>query len=74
MEENIFDAPLMYDGVSEEDYGKEPDESLFPPKVSLAMAYVPYQNFENIYDDRKALERGTLFASLDLPFAGGKRQ
>ena len=50
-----------------------PVESSFPAHVSLAMAYVHYQRFENLYDEDKALERGTLFKDLDLPFYGGKR-
>lgn len=50
-----------------------PDESTFPPRVSLAMMYVPYQRFEKLYPDEKALERGTLFEELDMPFYGGKR-
>ena len=49
-----------------------PDESSFPAKISLAMMYVPYQRFENLYDAEKALESGTLFADLNLPFYGGK--
>ena len=47
-------------------------ESSFPAKVSLAMMYVPYQRFERLYGEEKALERGTLFEELDLPFYGGK--
>ena len=50
-----------------------PQESSFPAKVSLAMMYVPYQRFEKLYDEEKALSRGTLFEELDLPFYGGKR-
>ena len=49
------------------------EESTFPPKVSLAMMYVPFQRFERIYNEEKALSRGTLFEELDLPFYGGKR-
>ncbi|MBO4278122.1 MAG: spore coat associated protein CotJA [Clostridia bacterium] len=49
------------------------EETAFPQKVSLAMGYVPYQRFENLYDESKALTRGTLFACLDLPFYGGGR-
>ena len=49
------------------------EESSFPAHISLAMAYVPFQRFENLYNDEKALDRGTLFAELDLPFYGGKR-
>lgn len=36
----------------------------------LAMAYAPLQNFEGLYDLDKALERGTIFSALDLPFEG----
>ncbi len=39
-------------------------------KCSLAMAYVPWQRWETLYDDEKALERGTAFPSLDFPFLG----
>ena len=46
----------------------------FPSRISLAMSYVPYQRFENLYDGEKALARGTLFACLDLPFHGGKER
>ena len=39
-------------------------------KCSLAMAYVPWQKWENMYDDEMALEMGTAFPSLNLPFCG----
>ena len=34
----------------------------------LAMAYVPWQEWEMIYEDEVALTRGTLFEALDLPW------
>ena len=37
----------------------------------LAMAYVPRQSFENLYDPADALECGTLFKDLCLSFGGG---
>ncbi len=37
---------------------------------SLAMVYSPMQSFENRYEPSKALQRGTLFADLDLPLEG----
>ena len=36
--------------------------------MPLAMAYVPWQKFEDLYDPDTALSRGTVFPSLDLPF------
>ncbi len=38
--------------------------------MPLAMAYVPWHGFEDLYDVNTALERGTVFPALDLPFCG----
>lgn len=40
---------------------------------SLAMAYVPWQKWRNIYEADKGLCVGTIFAELNKPFEGGKR-
>ena len=40
----------------------------------LAMVYSPYQHFREIYTPDTALDRGTLFSELDLPFEGGNRR
>ncbi len=34
----------------------------------LAMVYAARQEFRNLYDCAQGLERGTIFAELDLPF------
>lgn len=47
--------------------------SRFPAETPLAMAYVPFQQWGEIYDEDKALCQGTLFPELDLPFKGGTR-
>lgn len=36
----------------------------------LASVFAPLQDFTNIYDLDMALEQGTMFAELDLPFMG----
>ena len=38
--------------------------------LPVAMAYVPMQRFEGLYDMLTALSRGTLFQELDKPFEG----
>ena len=38
----------------------------------LAMVYSPYQVFRETYTPDTALQRGTLFSELDLPFEGHK--
>ncbi|MEG1448681.1 MAG: spore coat associated protein CotJA [Oscillospiraceae bacterium] len=38
--------------------------------VSLAMAYVKWQTFGDVYDPQLAFTRGTIFPALDLPFIG----
>ena len=40
----------------------------------LAMAYVPYQKFEELNEPAKALECGTLFQALYKPFYGQRRR
>ena len=37
---------------------------------AIAMAYVPWQQFRNLYDLDRALQAGTIFAELDKPFTG----
>jgi hypothetical protein len=41
-----------------------------PDCLPLAMAYVPMQKWQKIYDPDLAICRGTLFEQLDLPFLG----
>lgn len=36
----------------------------------LAMVYSPLQKFDNLFDIDTALNKGTLFCELDLPFMG----
>lgn len=36
----------------------------------IAMAYVPWQKFHNLYEPERALCRGTMFQDLDLEFLG----
>lgn len=38
--------------------------------ITLAMAYVPMQEFTDIYEPEQGFSRGTIFAELDLPFMG----
>lgn len=38
----------------------------------LAMAYVPMQQFDDMYDPAEGHAVGTLFRALDKPFRGGK--
>ena len=39
--------------------------------VSLAMGYVPVQEFKNLYNCAEALSKGTLFAELNMPVCNG---
>ena len=47
-------------------------QGTFPAKLSLAMAYVPYQYWEEPMSAKDALEAGTVFPSLVKPFLMGK--
>ena len=54
--------------------------TLTPPEVFpacngnfvLAMARVPMQQWESVYEPNTALLRGTLFPALDLPYVATK--
>lgn len=39
-------------------------------QLPLAMSYVPMQMWNGTYDGCKALQQGTIFPELDLPFCG----
>lgn len=38
--------------------------------MPLAMAYVPWQTWRNLYEAEKGFRRGTIFEELDKPFRG----
>lgn len=48
------------------------DPTPLPKDYVVAMAYVPYQQFNTIYPAEKALDTGTAFPELDKPFYGRK--
>lgn len=57
----------MQEGFEMQDYLYENDIDKFP----IAMAYVPWQKFDRMYDDlEKAYCAGTIFPELDKPFEG----
>lgn len=41
---------------------------------TLAMASVPMQKFENLYDAETGFCKGTIFMGLDKPFTGGNKK
>jgi hypothetical protein len=40
------------------------------PSIALAMAYVPFQEFDTTYTAEVGFDRGTVFPQLDQPFLG----
>lgn len=49
------------------------DRSTLPRNPVLAMAYVPFQQWSEVYSAEKGLCSGTIFPCLDLPFVGCMR-
>lgn len=47
---------------------------VFPKEISAAMAYVPFQQWCDVYQCEKALCQGTVFPILDLPFMGVRQR
>ncbi|MBQ8683354.1 MAG: spore coat associated protein CotJA [Clostridia bacterium] len=42
----------------------------FPSDAALAIAYVRWQELEDVYEPEMALKHGTLFPCLNKPFYG----
>ena len=42
----------------------------FPCDAALAIAYVRWQELEEVYEPEAALKHGTLFPSMNKPFYG----
>ena len=42
----------------------------FPADPAYAIAYVRWQELNNVYEPEEALKQGTLFPTLDKPFYG----
>ena len=40
-----------------------------PDNPMYAIAYVPYSEFKDLYSVCKAIDRGTMFKVLDIPFS-----
>lgn len=58
---NEASCPMDASRLNENDLGKLP----------LAMAYVPWQRFDRMYDDlEKGYCNGTVFPELNKPFTG----
>ena len=53
---------------------KQEKEVLKLDSMPLAMAYVPWQKWQNIYNRQAALKNGTLFEELNKPFKGGQKR
>ena len=49
-------------------------DAMYLGSLPLASAYIPYQQWKTTYTLEAALQRGTIFPELDLPFEGGMRK
>lgn len=60
-------------GEGRSDGMRQQSSCMLSPDCPLAIAYIPWQAFEQLYDECKAFTLGTAFPSLFKPFmAGGK--
>lgn len=57
-------------GTVEKPCGCMADGAYDRSEFVVAMAYVPWQHFNTVYEPDKALEVGTIFPELDKPFLG----
>ena len=68
----IFYSPFLISNLQGDLMNKNPQtkESIPAGLLSLAMAFVPTQEFDTPYDPVLAFSRGTIFPALDKPFLG----
>lgn len=68
---DMLSPPLRFHA---EEMEKKPvsDKEKPKPAQQLAMAYVPSQAWEDLFEPDEALQQGTLFRQLWLPFEGGR--
>ncbi len=45
-----------------------------PAMPVVAMAYIPFQQYNSVYAPEKGFEMGTIFPELDKPFLGGRQK
>ncbi len=69
MDYSYFDVMKMRRAAAYPQQNIQPEyiSGRFPAETPLAMAYVPFQTFEKVYEAEQALNRGTLFPELDFP-------
>jgi hypothetical protein len=67
-----FYTDTVYGQYLRENPGNAPNDNnnMDMGGLALAMAYVPWQNWEKPYELDVALARGTIFPSLDKPLTG----
>lgn len=49
------------------------ERKALPCNTSVAMAYIPFQQWDEVYSADKGLSAGTMFPCLNLPFVGCAR-
>lgn len=57
-----------------EDESCGPNRPPLPAVTVVAMAYIPFQQFNTVYEPEQGFEMGTIFPELNKPFLGGARK
>ncbi len=70
---DLLSPPLRFQAEWSDRSAVRPHNPRPADPMVLAMGYVPNQVWKELYEPAEALERGTIFRQLDLPFEGGRR-
>lgn len=77
MDFNMFDCMMVdeqfqHSSVKKTENSNDYENSInmerFPEHTPLAMAYVPMQQWGEVYDEEMAFNTGTVFPELKMPF------
>lgn len=69
--ENSLNSPETFRRPVRPPQNDNNNMSRFPNNAPLAMAYVPFQEWGDVYSDDEAFPIGTLFPDLNFPFMRG---
>ena len=72
---DLLAPPLRFQSdmpINTAHHNPKPNTNIDP--MVLAMAYVPTQCWQDLYQPEDGICRGTIFRQLDLPFEGGAHQ
>lgn len=69
--ENSLDSQNRFTNNNNQSNNMSANTARFPANTPIGMAYVPFQQWTDVYSEDDAFMNGTLFPELNFPFERG---